>query len=166
MLLLRDVSFNCATLTNAFARAAVVDRVTSRDLEKNFLVVSSFFPIKAHVQLCTGLLLVGPWTILWKVLRDTDGERFVATNKGCIFQGDFETREKGNQREEIYLTIETLLYVIIYPHALELFALRKDRCALQNRSDLRRITDGPPEIEFGVAKTFSITIMRLLRWKR
>jgi hypothetical protein len=31
-------------------------------------------------------------------------------------------REKTNQREEIYLAIETLLYVIIYPLARELFA--------------------------------------------
>jgi hypothetical protein len=31
---------------------------------------------------------------VWKVLRDTEGERFVATNKGRSFQGNFETREK------------------------------------------------------------------------
>ncbi len=62
--------------------------------------------------------------------------------------------------------IKTLLYVITYPLALELFAFRNERRARQNRMNFYPITDGPPRIDFGVAKTFSITIMRLPRWKR
>ena len=62
--------------------------------------------------------------------------------------------------------IETFLYVIIYPLAIELFAFRNRSCAKSNRTNLRVIRDGPPEIELGVAKTFAITIMRLPRWKR
>jgi hypothetical protein len=30
----------------------------------------------------------------WKVLRDTDGERFVLENKVCTFSGEFVTCEK------------------------------------------------------------------------
>ena len=62
--------------------------------------------------------------------------------------------------------IKTLLEAIIYPLALELFALPGDRCVAINRMNLSVVTDGPPEIELGVAKKFSITIMRLPRWKR
>ena len=62
--------------------------------------------------------------------------------------------------------IKTFLYTIIYPLAIELFALRKDRCVSTNRMNLRVVRDGPPQIELGVAKKFSITIMRLPRWKR
>jgi hypothetical protein len=73
---------------------------------------------------------------VWKVLRDTDGERFVVIKKDAVFKEIFETRKKENQHEAIFLAIKILLYVIIYPHATELFALRKDRCALQNKMNL------------------------------
>jgi hypothetical protein len=33
--------------------------------------------------------MVGPPQGEWKVLRDTDGERFVVNKKGCAFQGEF-----------------------------------------------------------------------------
>jgi hypothetical protein len=33
--------------------------------------------------------MVGPPPIVWKVLRDTDGERFVVMNKGYGFSGEF-----------------------------------------------------------------------------
>ena len=33
--------------------------------------------------------MVGPSTPEWKVLRETDGERFVAVEKGDNFQGEF-----------------------------------------------------------------------------
>ena len=62
--------------------------------------------------------------------------------------------------------IEILLYAITYPLAIELFALQNDRQATSFRRKFGRGKDGPPEIEKGVAKTFSITIMRLPRWKR
>jgi hypothetical protein len=64
--------------------------------------------------------------------------------KGCGFQGDFVRRKERILREARSLAIENFLYVIIYPHAIELFALRKDRCTLQSRVDLRVRTDGPP----------------------
>jgi hypothetical protein len=64
------------------------------------------------------------------------------------------------------LTIEILLYVIIYPLAIELFAIQNHRRAAPFTREFRSEKDGPPQIEIGVAKTFSITIMRLPRWKR
>ena len=62
--------------------------------------------------------------------------------------------------------IEILLYVIIYPLALELFAFQSDRSGLLFQRKFGVEIDGPLRIEKGVAKTFSITIMRLPRWKR
>ena len=56
--------------------------------------------------------------------------------------------------------------MIIYPLALELFAFQKDRCTPANKIFSAWCEHGPREIELGVAKTFSITIMRLPRWKR
>ena len=49
----------------------------------------------------------------WKVLRETDGERFVAIEKGCCFQGDFADRENENRWNTIFLRIENFLYVIM-----------------------------------------------------
>jgi len=62
--------------------------------------------------------------------------------------------------------IEILLHVIIYPLALELFAFQSDRSGLLFQRKFAVEIDGPLRIEKGVAKTFSITIMRLPRWKR
>ena len=62
--------------------------------------------------------------------------------------------------------IKTLLYTIIYPLALELFALRKNRAVSTNGMNLNIVKNGPPEIDLGVAKKFPITIMRLPYWKR
>jgi hypothetical protein len=75
-------------------------------------------------------------------------------------------RKKRNHGEEISLLIKTFLYTIIYPLGTELFALRKDRCAPTNAMNLSVVRNGPPPVELGVAKRFSITIMRLPRWKR
>lgn len=58
-------------------------------------------------------------------MRDTDGERFVALNKGRDFRGISLHRKKENGDEEVLQTIKILLYVIIYPLATELFALQK-----------------------------------------
>jgi hypothetical protein len=57
--------------------------------------------------------------------------------------------------------IKTLLYVIIYPLARELFAFRKmyGETLLRMNSTVKE--NGPCWIEKGVAKKFSITIMRL-----
>ena len=49
---------------------------------------------------------------LWKVLRETDGERFMALKKVCCFQGDFAHCENENRWNAIFLTIENFLYAI------------------------------------------------------
>ena len=84
-----------------------------------------------------------------------------SSKKDRDFQGDFGRRKKEISREEICATIKTLLYVIIYPHAIELFALRMNRCDATKRNEFSRSNDGPPLIESGVAKKIPITIMRL-----
>jgi hypothetical protein len=69
-------------------------------------------------------------------------------------------------RKAIASMIKTFLYAIIYPLARELFALRNDQSKPTQRMKFRVSRDGPLEIELGVAKKISITIMRLPRWKR
>jgi len=49
---------------------------------------------------------------VWKVLRETDGERFVALKKGCSFSGEFANRETERRLKKICLTIKNILYVI------------------------------------------------------
>ena len=56
--------------------------------------------------------MVGPCTREWKVLRETDGERFMGLMKGCCFQGDFADCENENRSNAIFLRIENFLYVI------------------------------------------------------
>jgi hypothetical protein len=41
--------------------------------------------------------MVGPRERVWKVLRETDGERFVALKKGCCFEGEFANCETENR---------------------------------------------------------------------
>jgi hypothetical protein len=103
---------------------------------------------------------------VWKVLRDTDGERFVVENKRCAFSGEFVRCKKRNPLEKFSSAIEIFLDAIIYPRPVELFAFQKDRCATANRIFFAQCAYGPPEIELGVAKKIPITIMRLPRWKR
>ena len=76
------------------------------------------------------------------------------------------SRSHENPGKQINWAIKTFLDVIIYPLATELFALRTRQHTLAGSIDLYGITHGPPQIELGVAKNFSITIMRLPRWKR
>jgi hypothetical protein len=38
--------------------------------------------------------MVGPSTRVWKVLRETDGERFVTRKKDCSFSGEFVSGKK------------------------------------------------------------------------
>ena len=49
---------------------------------------------------------------LWKVLRETDGERFMGMKKDCCFQGDFADCENENRWNAIFPGIENFLYVI------------------------------------------------------
>jgi len=56
--------------------------------------------------------MVGPGACEWKVLRETDGERFMALKKVCCFQGHFAGCENENRRNAIFLRIENSLYVI------------------------------------------------------
>jgi hypothetical protein len=110
--------------------------------------------------------MVGPGIGDRKILRETDGERFVPLKKGRSFQGEFANCEKEKSIERNHLMIKSFLYVIRYPLARELFALRKNRCGASTRMNLHDVINGPLKIELGVAKSFLITIMRLPRWKR
>jgi len=56
--------------------------------------------------------MVGPCIREWKVLRETDGERFMGMMKGRCFQGDFADCENENRSNTIFPRIENFLYVI------------------------------------------------------
>jgi hypothetical protein len=56
--------------------------------------------------------MVGPCEREWKVLRETDGERFIAPKKVCHFQGHFAVCENEKRCNAIFLTIENSLYAI------------------------------------------------------
>jgi hypothetical protein len=56
--------------------------------------------------------MVGPCERQWKVLRETDGERFMALKKVRCFQGHFAGCGNENRRNAIFLTIENFLYAI------------------------------------------------------
>ena len=71
-------------------------------------------------------VMVGPRKRVWKVLRDTDGERFVPLKKGCCFSGEFAERENEIRANKIYAAIKNFLDAILYPHATELFAIGKN----------------------------------------
>lgn len=73
---------------------------------------------------------------MWKVLRDTDGERFVIQKKNVVFKEILKRSKKQINTKAICLAIKILLYAIIYPHARELFAFRKKRSGLQNKMNL------------------------------
>lgn len=82
------------------------------------------------------------------------------------FQGEFCKEKKLNRCTAICLGFENVLYAIRYPLATELFANEKVADATRSHTNLHSVGYGPPLIDLGVAKTFSITIMRLPRWKR
>lgn len=156
--------FYCAPTRNKFA----IGILFIKQLGKQ-----KIFPVPHRILICLqmrfvarNLLMVGPDTCDRKILRETDGERFVLLTKGRTFQGEFANCEKENLLKEMYLTIKNSLYVISYPLARELFAFRKNRCAAFEGMNLHDVSNGPLKIELGVAKTFLITIMRLPRWKR
>ena len=50
--------------------------------------------------------------------------------------------------------IEILLYAIIYPLAIELFAFQNDRCWISFRSNFAIEKHGPPGNEKGTCKNF------------
>jgi len=56
--------------------------------------------------------MVGPCEREWKVLRETDGERFIASQESLYFQGHFANCENENHWNAIFLTIENFLYAI------------------------------------------------------
>ena len=58
---------------------------------KKYFAHCNLFSITDHVQ---RLLIVGPSDSEWKVLRETEGERFVALEKGVVFKGEFATEKK------------------------------------------------------------------------
>jgi hypothetical protein len=45
--------------------------------------------------------MVGPCVREWNVLRETDGERFVALKKGCGFSGEFANHKKEFRLKKI-----------------------------------------------------------------
>jgi hypothetical protein len=65
-----------------------VNQINRRN-EKFFLSLQRKIINSHAVGLSSGLCIVGPPPIVWKVLRDTDGERFVVMNKGYGFSGEF-----------------------------------------------------------------------------
>ena len=56
--------------------------------------------------------MVGPPVCVWKVLRETDGERFVAVKKGAFFQENLHANKNEICRNDIYPAIKNFLYVI------------------------------------------------------
>ncbi len=70
-----------------------------------------------------------PRARVWKILRDTDGERFVVHNKVSAFSGEFVDRKTQNSARAIASATENFLDAIKYPLAIELFAIQKDRRA-------------------------------------
>lgn len=110
--------------------------------------------------------MVGPVSSESNVLRATDGERFVVICNGMIFREICQRQKQKGSCEGPNLTIEILLYAIMYPVAIELFAFQNYRCARTFRRKYVIKKDGPPGSKNGLAKNFSITIMRLPRWKR
>jgi hypothetical protein len=117
---------------------------SSNRKSKIFFFTSLIFPISRRGDRQSGTTYGRTTKREWKVLRDTDGERFVLQNKVSTFSGEFVSAKKENQRARIYFKIETLLYAIIYPLATELFASRKDRLAITIRMNLALVNDGPP----------------------
>ena len=56
--------------------------------------------------------MVGPEQGVWKVLRETDGERFVTLKKVALFLKNSWGRKNENRVDEIYLAFKNFLYVI------------------------------------------------------
>jgi hypothetical protein len=73
--------------------------------------------------------MVGPASSEWKVLRATDGERFVIIWKRHIFSRDLLSSKTNQVCERLKLMFKILLYAIIYPLAIELFAFQNYRRA-------------------------------------
>jgi len=84
----------------------------------DFEGINNFFHCSAHSYFfydaapALYLLMVGPCEREWKVLRETDGERFIAPKKVCCFQGHFADCENEKRWNAIFLTIENPLYAI------------------------------------------------------
>jgi hypothetical protein len=56
--------------------------------------------------------MVGPQQRVWKVLRETDGERFVLQKKVALFQENSCGDKIENRVDEIYFAFKNFLYVI------------------------------------------------------
>ena len=70
-----------------------VDRVASTRSLKTSYYSFQLQLNKLHGWSRTRLLIVGPWGTVWKVLRETDGERFVLKNKVAILRKNFAARK-------------------------------------------------------------------------
>ena len=66
--------------------------------------------------------MVGPPRCVWKVLRETEGERFMAENKVRDFSGRIAVTKKYSLRCSLYFQFKNVLYAIRYLLATETFA--------------------------------------------
>ena len=73
--------------------------------------------------------MVGPRTSVWKVLRETEGERFLASIKVSFFQANLRVAKMQFNARSVFQSIKILLHAIKYPLAIELFALQNFHCA-------------------------------------
>jgi len=80
------------TPTNEFAWLSCFSNL--RSLE-NFSLPFEIFPHQVTHSILKELLMVGPRDRVWKVLRATDGERFVSQNKFTIFRENFDARKNN-----------------------------------------------------------------------
>jgi hypothetical protein len=69
--------------------------------------------------------MVGPSLSVWKVLRETEGERFVAKNKVRDSLRDLPLHKNKFRAQQFILNFENVLYAIRYPVATEMFANQK-----------------------------------------
>jgi hypothetical protein len=60
---------------------------------------------------------------VWKVLRETEGERFVPQNKVRDFQGRIAATKNYSLRCSLYFQFKNVLYAIRYLLAIETFAI-------------------------------------------
>jgi len=94
------------------------------------------------------------------------GRTVYGWKQSARFSGRIAATKKYSLRCSLYFQFKNVLYAIRYLLATETFANWKVTYTTLRKRKLLFICDGPPSTELGVAKTFSITIMRLPRWKR
>jgi len=69
--------------------------------------------------------MVGPVPGDRNLLRQTEGERFLIFSKHLFLRENFKLKNPITQGKQLAMLIKIFLYVIIYPHAIELFMFQK-----------------------------------------